>query len=132
MAVCDVLGEYEKLPYIPCRELVGSLLHLSHTTRPDIAYACSLLSRYMQDTRWCHWKAAKAVLRYLKGAKDCSIVYSRAGNLHRYTDFDYTGDRDDRKSTSGYVFLNSVGAISWRSEKRPLVLNLHVRQNMWL
>ena len=110
-------GEYEKLQHVPYMELVGSLLHLSNTTRPDIAYACSLLSRYMQDTRRCHWKAAKAVLRYLKGTKDCGIVYSRCGNLHGYTDADFAGDRDDRKSTSGYVFLNSGGAISWRSKK---------------
>ena len=63
-------GEYEKLPRVPQMELIGSLLHSSNTTRPESFYACSLLSRYMQDTRRCHWKAAKAFLRYLKGTKD--------------------------------------------------------------
>ena len=110
-------GEYEKLPRVPYMELVGSLVHLSNTTRPDISYACYLLSRCMQDTRRCHWNAAKAVLRYLKGTKDCGIVYSRNGKRHGYTDADYAVDRDDRESTSGYVLLNSGGAISWRSKK---------------
>ena len=101
-------------------EHFGSLLHLSNPTRPDIAYACSLLSSYMQDTRRCRWKAAKAVPRYLKGTKDCGIVYSRSGNFHGYTDAAYSGDRDDRKSTSGYVFLNSGGAMSWQSKKQAV------------
>ena len=136
-------GEHEKLPHVPYKELVGSLLHLSNTTRPDFAYESSLLSRYMQGTRWWHWKAAKAVLRYLKATKDWGIVYSRAGNLHGYTDADYAGDRDDCKSTSGYVFLNSGGVISWRSKKQAVVaqsscqaeyvaMSYAVREAIWI
>ena len=97
----------------------------------------------MQDTRQCYWKATEAVLRYLKGAKDCIIVYRRAGNLHGYTDSDYAGDRDERKSTSGYVLLNSGGAISWRSKKQRVVaessckaeyvaMSYAVRESIWI
>ena len=38
-----------------------------------------------------------------------------------YTDSDYAGDVDDRKSTSGYVFLLSEGAVAWSSKKQPVV-----------
>ena len=122
-------GEYGHLPYVPYKELVGSLLHLN-TTRPDIAFVGSILSRNMQDPRKCHWNAAKYVFRYLKGAKDHGIYYRKsADNLHRYTDADFDGDWSDRKSTSGYVFMNSGGAISWRGKK--CVLNKRVNLSIF-
>jgi hypothetical protein len=65
-------------------------------------------------------QAAKRVLRYLKDTVDLGIFfYQKEGNkeLMTYTNNDYAGDVDDRKSTSGYVFLLSEGAMSWSSKK---------------
>lgn len=63
------------------------------------------------------------VLRYLKGTTDFGNFYRKGGNeeLMAYSDGDYAGDLEDRKSTSGYVFLLSLGAMSWSSKKYPVV-----------
>lgn len=70
-----------------------------------------------------HLQAAKRVLRYVKGTMELGIQYKRGGaeELLGFTDSDYAGDVDDRKSTSGYVFLLGTGAISWSSKKQPIV-----------
>ncbi|KAJ8765763.1 hypothetical protein K2173_014885 [Erythroxylum novogranatense] len=63
------------------------------------------------------------ILRYVRGTIDFGIFYSKEGGdeLTAYTDSDYAGDLDDRKSTSGYVFLFNTVAVSWCSKKQPVV-----------
>ncbi|XP_050875370.1 secreted RxLR effector protein 161-like [Lathyrus oleraceus] len=70
-----------------------------------------------------HWKAAKKVLRYLKGTKDYMLMYRQMDNLDviSYSDSDFVGWVDSRKSTSGYICMMADGAISWRSTKQTLV-----------
>lgn len=70
-----------------------------------------------------HWLAAKRLLRYLKGTTGLGIFYKKGGckELIAYTDTDFAGDLDDRKSTSGYVFFLGSGAVSWSSKKQPVV-----------
>lgn len=67
--------------------------------------------------------AAKRVLRYLKGTVSFRLFYRKGGKeeLIGYTNSDYAGDQDDRKSTSGYVFILSSGAVSWSSKKQHVV-----------
>ena len=67
--------------------------------------------------------AAKRVLRYIKSIIDLGIFYKRGceAELSAYTDSDYARDIDDRKSTSGYVFMMSGGAVAWASKKQPVV-----------
>uniref|UniRef100_A0A2N9FP23 Integrase catalytic domain-containing protein n=1 Tax=Fagus sylvatica TaxID=28930 RepID=A0A2N9FP23_FAGSY len=95
------------------KQLVGSLMYLT-ATRPDLMYVVSLISRFMASPTELHLQACKRVLRYLKGTVDLGVFYRKEGNgeLMAYTDSDYAGDVDDRKSTSGYVFLLSEGAVS--------------------
>ncbi|XP_040367238.1 secreted RxLR effector protein 161-like [Rosa chinensis] len=92
-------------------------------TRPDLMYVISLISRFMGSPTELHMQAVKRVLKYLKGTVDLGILYKRNGNeqLEAYTDSDYAGDLDDQRSTSGYVFLLSTGAVSWSSKKQPVV-----------
>jgi hypothetical protein len=92
-------------------------------TRPDLMYVVCLISRFMANPTEIHLQAAKRVFRYLKGTVNLGIFYQKEGNreLLAYTDSDYAGDVDDRKSTSGYVFLLSEGAVSWSSKKQPVV-----------
>ena len=61
----------------------------------------------------------KKALRYAQGTKDYMLIYRRNDSLEikRYSDADFAGDRDDRKSTSGYIFTLAGGAISWKSSK---------------
>jgi len=104
------------------KQIVGSLMYLT-ATRPDIMYFVSLINRYMENPTEMHLLAAKRILRYLQGTRDFGLVYKKSekSNLLGYTDSDYAGDRDDRKSTSGYSFMFGSGAISWSAKKQPIV-----------
>lgn len=104
------------------KQMVGSLMYLT-ATRPDLMFAVCLISRYMGRPTQLHLQAAKRILRYLKGTTELGILYRRGTKeeLFAFTDSDYAGDVDDRKSTSGYVFKLGTGAISWSSKKQPVV-----------
>jgi len=85
-------------------ELVGSILYLSTTTRPDIAYAAGLLARYMNDPEEQHWTAAKGVLRYLAATADWGLRYGATEGLVGAVDADLGGCPETRRSTTGWVF----------------------------
>ncbi|KAM7520343.1 hypothetical protein LguiB_019305 [Lonicera macranthoides] len=104
------------------KQIVGSLMYLT-TTRPDIMHAVSLISRYMESPKEMHLLAAKRIFRYLEGTKEFGIFYKKGEktDLFGFTDSDYAGDQDDRKSTSGYIFMLGSGAISWSSKKQAIV-----------
>eukprot|EP00253_Pinus_taeda_P036699 PITA_36699 len=104
------------------KSIIGSLMYLT-AIRPDIMYAVSLISRFMERPKEAHWQAAKRILRYVKGTKMFGILYnvSEHSDLVGYTDSDWAGSVDDRKSTSGYVFNMGSGAISWASKKQSIV-----------
>ena len=104
------------------KSIIGSLTYLT-TTRPDIMYAVSLISKFMERPKEAHWQAAKRILRYVKGTKMFEILYnvSEHSYLVGYTDIDWAGSVDDRKSTSGYVFHMGSGVISWASKKQSIV-----------
>ncbi|CAH9103289.1 unnamed protein product [Cuscuta europaea] len=107
---------------IPYASVVGSLMYAQVCTRPDIAYVSGMLGRYQSNPGLDHWKAAKKVLRYLQGTKEYKLTYQRSINLEvvGYCDSDFAKCKDDRKSTSGYIFLLSGGPISWKSHKQRL------------
>lgn len=111
--------EMEKYPY---QSLIGSLMYLSVSTRPDIAYTVSMLSQFNQNYSMEHWKAAKRVLRYLKGTADSSLVFQRTGeNLVGFADADWGSCIQDRRSYTGYIFKLAGGAVSWEARKQRTV-----------
>ncbi|KAG7598707.1 Zinc finger CCHC-type superfamily [Arabidopsis suecica] len=114
----------EKVDETMFKQLVGSLMYLT-VTRPDLMYGVCLISRFMANPKMSHWLAAKRILRYLKGTIELGILYrkgeSSSPKLIAFTDSDYAGDLDDRRSTTGCVFLMASGAISWASKKQPVV-----------
>lgn len=103
--------------------MVGSLLYLSTRTRPDLAYAVGSVARYCAKPTKEHWMGVKRILRYLKGTVDFGLLYSREASPDcvGYCDADWAGDVGDRKSTSGYVFLQGGAAITWKSSKQSCV-----------
>jgi hypothetical protein len=107
---------------IPYRELIGSLTHISHTTRPDIAYALGQVAQYSQKPGKEHWKAAKRILAYLSRTVNVGIKFGGGSDdLIGYCDSDYGGDLETRRSTSGSVFLFLGGPISWSSKRQTCV-----------
>ncbi|XP_074297812.1 secreted RxLR effector protein 161-like [Silene latifolia] len=104
------------------RSLVGGLNYLTHT-RPDIAYCVSVVSRYLHSPTKQHLGAVKRVLKYLAGTVEYGIWYTKSENfkLMGYTDNDWVGSIDDRKSTSGCVFGLGSGAVTWSLKKQETV-----------
>ncbi|XP_068639301.1 secreted RxLR effector protein 161-like [Aristolochia californica] len=116
--------EREQMKNIPYVSIVGSLMYVQVYTKLDIPYAVGMLGRYQSNSDLDHWKAAKKVMRYLKGTKDYKLMYKRSDHLEviGYSDFDFAGCLDSRKSTSKYVFLLvGGGGIYWRSAKKSLI-----------
>jgi hypothetical protein len=102
--------------------LIGSLLYLAVCTRPDIAQAVGALSRHTAHPTTVHWQAAKGIVRYLAGTSDLGITFKGTDtSVLGYTDADYAGDVDTRRSTTGYVFIMNGGAITWQSKRQPTV-----------
>jgi hypothetical protein len=102
------------------RSLMGSLRYLVHT-RPDICFVVGFLSRFMDDPRQTHMNVVKHLLRYIAGAWNFGIRYSKQeerGNLLGYSDLDFAGDVKDRRSTSGILFFLGNKPISWQSQKQ--------------
>ena len=106
----------ERIPYASD---VRSLTYTQTCTKPDISFAVGMLGRYQSNPGIDHWKAAKKVMRYLKGTKDYMLTFKRSDNLEviGYIDSDFVGCVDSRKSTFGYVYLLARAAISWKSAK---------------
>ena len=104
------------------QKLVGKLIYLSHT-RPDISYAVGVVSRFMHLLQIPHMEAVVRILRYLKGTSDRGVFFGKNHHLDlvAYTDADWSGDRDSRKSTSGYFTLVGGNLVTWRSKKQKVV-----------
>lgn len=106
----------------PYRELIGALMYLSVATRPDITHAVSYLSQFNSCYSDIHWKAAKRVLRYLKGTDNIGLSYVCSSNYPvMFTDADWGNCSLDRRSYTGYVLIVSGGAVSWESRKQRTV-----------
>jgi len=114
--------EREKMKNIPYASVVGSLMYAQVCTRLDIAFAVGMLGRYLSNPSFDHWRATKKVMRYLQGTKDYMLIYRQTDNLDviGYSDSNFAGCVDSRKSTSRYIFMMTGGAISWRSVKQTL------------
>jgi hypothetical protein len=93
-----------------------------------------MLGRFQSNPRLGHLRAVKKVLHYMQGTKDYMLTYRRSDNLEviGYSDADYAGCEDSRKSTSGYVFTLAGGAISWKSSKQTITTTytMHVEYSM--
>lgn len=108
---------------IPYRETVGALLHIANRTRPDLAHAVSVLSRFNSNPGKQHWNAVKQLLRYLKGTSRIGLVLGGKDPLKliAYVDANFAQDPDSRRSTSGFVFLFGKAAVSFKSRLQKAV-----------
>ena len=115
--------ERKQMQAIPYASVVGSMMYAQICTRLDISFVVGMLGRYQSNPWLDHWKAAKKVLRYLQGTKEYMLTYRRSDHLEviGYSDSDYAGCVDTRKSTCGYLYLLAGGAISWKSVKQSVI-----------
>ena len=104
------------------KSLIGYLMYLT-VIRPDIMFAISILSRLMHCANESHFKAAKRVLRYVKGTTDHGIWFTKSEKsiLYGFANSDWVRSYDDMRSTSGYLFSFGLGYFSWSSKKQEVV-----------
>ena len=135
----------QKLPYA---SMIGSIMYAMISTRPDIAQAVSITSRFMSNHGKEHWSALKWLMRYMKGASDIGILFDGAKEvcgdaLVGWSDSDFVGNIDTRRSQSGYVFTLYRAAVSWKSslqavdalsttEAEFMALTTAVKESYWL
>eukprot|EP00253_Pinus_taeda_P002267 PITA_02267 len=115
----DDMDYMSKVPYAL---VVGSLMYAMVCTRPDIAHAVGVVSRYMNNLGKEHWMAMKWILRYLKVTTNQALCFGGSNiSLQGYVDVDMAGDRDNRRRTTGYVFTIGGTAIRWVSKIQSVV-----------
>src|SRR4051812_16736456 len=104
------------------QKLVGKLIYLAYT-RPDIAFAMSLVSQFMHCPSEKHSNAVYRILHYLKGSRSKGIVFSKneSRRVEIFTDSDWGGSSTDRRSTTGYCSFVWGNLVTWRSKKQPVV-----------
>ena len=103
------------------RSIVGALQYLTFT-RPDIAFSVNQACQFMHNPMESHVVAVKRILRYLKGTIDFGIWFKPGLlHLHAYSDADWAGDPNDRRSVSGFIVYLGSSPISWASKKQHTV-----------
>jgi len=126
------------------QRLVGRLIYLSHI-RPDIGFAVSFVSQFMNNPTEDHMAAVNRMLRYLKMTPSRGLLYKKSDNrnIEIYTDADWAGNIIDRRSTSGYCYYVWGNLVTWRSKKQHVVsrssaeselraLALGICEGMWI
>ncbi|GJR57614.1 putative polyprotein [Tanacetum coccineum] len=116
-------AEIKYMSRIPYASVAGSLMYAIVCTRPDIAHAMSVVSRYMAHPGKEHWNAVKRIFRYLKGTSDVGLIYGgeREYLVVGYSDSDYAADLDARRSLTGYVFTIRNLVVSCKATLQPSV-----------
>lgn len=104
------------------QKAIGSLMYIMLQTRPDIAFAVSTVSQFAQNPNSTHYNAVKRIFKYLAGSTDLGVTYGTTDQgLVGYTDADWGGCLNTRKSTGAYLFLLYGGPISWSSKRQQTV-----------
>ncbi|GJR80126.1 zinc finger MYM-type protein 1-like protein [Tanacetum coccineum] len=139
--------DFERMSKVSYANAVGSLMYLMVCTRPDIAYAVSVVSRYLANPGKNHWEAVKWILKYLRGTVNVGLVYGTHHGNHvdvtGFVDSDYAKDPDKGRSITGYAFLVQGCVVSWKAtlqhvvalsttEAEYMALTEAVKEAIWL
>lgn len=118
----------EEPPYTaPYMEAVGSLIYLVTWTRPDIAYAVSIVGQFNAGYNHIHWSMVQRILRYLAGTRQYAlelggiIPEGTKNPIEGFSDADYAGDKEDFKSRSGMLVTFNKRPIFWKTKKQSIV-----------
>ena len=112
---------YNYMSHVPYASTVESLMYAMVCTRPDIAHAVSVVSRFMIKPGKEHWQVVKHIFQYLKGTSDIGLIYGGDADclVVGYSDSDYAADVDSRRSMTGYVFTMGSSVVSWKATLQP-------------
>ncbi|GJZ37344.1 retrovirus-related pol polyprotein from transposon TNT 1-94 [Tanacetum coccineum] len=136
----------KRMSKVPYANAVGSLKYLMVGTA-DIAYAVSVVSRYLANPGKIHWEAVKWILKYLRGTVNVGLVYGTHRGNHvdvtGFVDSDYAKDPDKGRSITGYAFLVQGCVVSWKAtlqhvvalsttEAEYMALTEAVKEAIWL
>ncbi|KAD2392997.1 hypothetical protein E3N88_39974 [Mikania micrantha] len=114
--------EIEEMDNVLHASAVGSLMYSMVCTRPDIAHAVGFVSQFLSNPGKKHWEAVKWILRYLRGTSKFGLSFGDGEPmLVGYTDSDMEGNKDNMKSTSGYLMTYARGTVSWQSRLQKCV-----------
>jgi len=119
-----VKDDDSSVPDFSYQGAVDNLLYLACTTRPDIAHAVNIVSQYSSNPRGIHVTSLKCIFKYLCGTCDFSLYYSGLSVpniLTAYSNADYAGNLDDRKSQTGCCLMLNNGPTTWFSRKQQCV-----------
>jgi len=104
-------------------KIIGSVIFLMNSTRPDIAYAVSRLSSYTHNSAKEHWDVLHHLLRYLRGTMDWCLHFCKfSAVLEGFCDVNWVADNDEVSSIGGYVFTLGGGVISWKAANRHTIV----------
>ena len=106
------------------QQAIESLMYAVIHTHPDIFFALDWLSQYFNDSAEHHGHALKKLLQYICSTTDLEIMYGSSGsqNLIRYSDSDYTSDKQNQKSVLDHVYILEGEPTSWTSQKQKSVI----------
>ncbi|XP_073352573.1 retrovirus-related Pol polyprotein from transposon RE1 isoform X1 [Aegilops tauschii subsp. strangulata] len=112
------------------RSLVGALQYLT-LTRPDISFAVNKVCQFVHAPTTVHWAAAKRIVRYVKNTANIGLNFSKSSStlVSAFSDSDWAGCLDDRRSTGGFAIFFGPNLISWCARKQALFPGLAQRQN---
>ena len=118
------------------QRLVGKSMYLAHT-RLDLAYTLSVVSQYMHNPGEQHMNAVMCILRYLKNAPRKRILFAKNvdhQSIEVYTDANWAGAVDDRRSTSGYFTFVGGNLVTWKSKKQNVITHSSAKAELgvWL
>ena len=115
--------EIKKIQKIRYASAVGNLMYAQVYVHLDIVYIVGMLGRYLSNLGIDHKKVEKRFIRHLQRTKDYMLIHRKSDQLEiiSYSDSDFAGCQDSRKSTLGYIYLLAGGVISWKSAKQTLI-----------
>jgi hypothetical protein len=98
---------------------IGSIMYTMISTRPDVSYAISAMSRHQADPGEDHWTTVKGILKYLRRTKYMFLVYGGKEELvvTGYTDASFQTNPNELKSQSCFVITKNGKSVSWKSSK---------------
>ncbi|GKA64947.1 retrotransposon protein, putative, ty1-copia subclass [Tanacetum coccineum] len=115
-------SEVQRMQRVPYASAIGSIMYAVRCTRPDVAFAQNLCSRFQQNPGEIHWTAVKAILKYLRNTKDMVLVYEAKPEAELkvscYVDASFQTNKDDTKSSTGYVFILNGGSMDLKGAKQ--------------